>query len=199
MLTRRSLLATAAVAPPWPPPRLARAAGSRATIKFIPQSDLTVLDPIWTTAYVTRNHGLMVFDTLYGTDAEIRRPAPNARRPHHRQRRPRMAHDPPPRPQIPRRHPRPRPRLRREHQALGQARYRRPNRPSLHRRPLRSRRQDHRIQVEKTLSASSPTCSARSAATFAPSCPSVSPIPTPSPRSPRWSAAAPSSSSPPNA
>ena len=28
-----------------------------------------MLDPIWTTAYVTRNHGLAVFDTLYGTDA----------------------------------------------------------------------------------------------------------------------------------
>ena len=35
-------------------------------LKFIPQSDVTMLDPIWTTAYVTRNHGFMVFDTLYG-------------------------------------------------------------------------------------------------------------------------------------
>ena len=35
-------------------------------LKFIPQSDLAILDPIWTTAYVTRNHGYMVFDTLYG-------------------------------------------------------------------------------------------------------------------------------------
>ena len=26
------------------------------------------LDPIWTTAYVTRNHGFMIFDTLYGID-----------------------------------------------------------------------------------------------------------------------------------
>ncbi|MCL2427919.1 MAG: twin-arginine translocation signal domain-containing protein, partial [Alphaproteobacteria bacterium] len=33
-------------------PGLARAAGER-VLKFIPQSDLTVLDPIWTTAYVT--------------------------------------------------------------------------------------------------------------------------------------------------
>ena len=66
MLTRRSLLATSATA--LAAPRLARAAGS-SVMKFIPQSDLTVLDPIWTTAYVTRNHGLMVFDTLYGTDA----------------------------------------------------------------------------------------------------------------------------------
>ncbi|HEY7581323.1 MAG TPA: ABC transporter substrate-binding protein [Acetobacteraceae bacterium] len=41
-------------------------AESRRVLKFIPQSDLAVLDPIWTTAYVTRNHGYMVFDTLYG-------------------------------------------------------------------------------------------------------------------------------------
>jgi peptide/nickel transport system substrate-binding protein len=38
-------------------------------LKFIPQADLAVLDPVWTTAYVTRHHGMMVFDTLYGTDA----------------------------------------------------------------------------------------------------------------------------------
>ena len=67
MLTRRSLLAAAAVTP-LAAPSLARAAGST-TMKFIPQSDLTILDPLWTTAYVTRNHGLMVFDTLYGGDA----------------------------------------------------------------------------------------------------------------------------------
>ena len=41
-------------------------------LKFVPQSDLTVLDPVWTTAPVVRNHGYMVFDTLYGTDAELR-------------------------------------------------------------------------------------------------------------------------------
>ena len=67
MLTRRSLLATSAVA--LATPSIARAAGSN-VMKFIPQSDLTILDPLWTTAYVTRNHGLMVFDTLYGSDAD---------------------------------------------------------------------------------------------------------------------------------
>ena len=52
-------------------PAIARAQGSR-VLKFIPQSDLTVLDPVWTTAYVTRNHGFMVFDTLYGQDGSYR-------------------------------------------------------------------------------------------------------------------------------
>jgi peptide/nickel transport system substrate-binding protein len=44
-------------------------------LKFIPQSDLTVLDPMWTTAYVTRNHGYMVFDTLFGLDSQYK-PSP---------------------------------------------------------------------------------------------------------------------------
>ena len=69
-MKRRTLLrtGTAAVAAGLARPHIARAAGSR-ILRFIPQGDLAVLDPVWTTAYVTRNHGMMVFDTLYGTDA----------------------------------------------------------------------------------------------------------------------------------
>lgn len=52
-------------------PALAQPAGTR-VLKFIPQSDLGIVDPIITTAYVTRHHGFMVFDTLYGMDAEFR-------------------------------------------------------------------------------------------------------------------------------
>ncbi|TDH64466.1 ABC transporter substrate-binding protein [Dankookia rubra] len=52
-------------------PALAQLAGSR-VLKFIPQSDLGILDPHITTAYVTRHHGFMVFDTLYGMDAQFR-------------------------------------------------------------------------------------------------------------------------------
>jgi peptide/nickel transport system substrate-binding protein len=40
------------------------------TLKIIPSSNITVLDPIWTTAYVTRNFGYMVYDTLFATDLE---------------------------------------------------------------------------------------------------------------------------------
>jgi peptide/nickel transport system substrate-binding protein len=39
-------------------------------LKFIPQADLAILDPLATTAYVTRNHALMVFDTLFGVDEQ---------------------------------------------------------------------------------------------------------------------------------
>ena len=51
-------------------PSLAQPAGSR-TLVFVPQSNLTSLDPIWTTATVTRNYAYLVFDTLYGTDDSL--------------------------------------------------------------------------------------------------------------------------------
>ncbi|MGH7307535.1 MAG: ABC transporter substrate-binding protein, partial [Candidatus Rokuibacteriota bacterium] len=38
------------------------------TMRFIAHADLKVLDPIWTTAYITRNHSYLIYDTLYGTD-----------------------------------------------------------------------------------------------------------------------------------
>jgi peptide/nickel transport system substrate-binding protein len=41
-------------------------------IRFVAQADLKVLDPIWTTAYITRNHGYLVYDTLFGTDDTLR-------------------------------------------------------------------------------------------------------------------------------
>jgi peptide/nickel transport system substrate-binding protein len=44
------------------------AQGTGKTIKFIPEADLRSLDPIWTTAYITRNHGYMVYDTLFAID-----------------------------------------------------------------------------------------------------------------------------------
>ena len=51
----------------------ARAQGSGSkTLRFIAQSDLRVLDPIWTTAYITRNHGYMVFDTLFALDSKFK-------------------------------------------------------------------------------------------------------------------------------
>lgn len=40
------------------------------TLRMVPQSDLKILDPIWTTAFVTRNHGYMVYDTLFGVDVK---------------------------------------------------------------------------------------------------------------------------------
>jgi peptide/nickel transport system substrate-binding protein len=41
-------------------------------LKFVPEADLRTLDPIWTTAYITRNHGYMVYDVLFATDANFK-------------------------------------------------------------------------------------------------------------------------------
>src|SRR5436305_6324961 len=46
--------------------------GAAKTLRFIPQADLRSIDPIWTTAYVTRNFGYLVFDTLFALDKEFK-------------------------------------------------------------------------------------------------------------------------------
>jgi peptide/nickel transport system substrate-binding protein len=43
----------------------------RQTLRFVAQADLKVLDPVWTTAYITRNHSYLVYDTLFGTDENL--------------------------------------------------------------------------------------------------------------------------------
>ncbi len=66
MIRRRMF--TAGVAASLAMPSIGK--GAAATpLKFIPQSDLTILDPIVTTVYTARNHGYMVFDTLFGMDS----------------------------------------------------------------------------------------------------------------------------------
>jgi peptide/nickel transport system substrate-binding protein len=62
-MRRRLFLGTTAAALVMP----AIACGKRAnTLRFVPQSDVTALDPHLSTTYVTRNHALLIFDTLYG-------------------------------------------------------------------------------------------------------------------------------------
>ena len=60
----KALGAMGAIAP-LTTPNLARSQGTN-VLKFVPQADLGVLDSVFTTAYVTRNHAFLVFDTLYG-------------------------------------------------------------------------------------------------------------------------------------
>lgn len=71
MQRRQFLAATASL---LAAPRIADAQG-RSVLKFAPHSDLAILDPITSVAYVTRNHAMLVFDTLYGVD-EHNRPHP---------------------------------------------------------------------------------------------------------------------------
>jgi peptide/nickel transport system substrate-binding protein len=46
------------------------AAQQRVVIRSVPIGNLKVVDPIWTTAYITRNHAYMVWDTLFALDAD---------------------------------------------------------------------------------------------------------------------------------
>lgn len=47
---------------------LCTAASAQQVLRVVPSSDLKVLDPVWTTANITRNHGFMIYDTLFGMD-----------------------------------------------------------------------------------------------------------------------------------
>jgi peptide/nickel transport system substrate-binding protein len=62
-MRRRTFLAASAASLALPSVALPE---TRRVLKFLAQSDLAIVDPVWTTAYVTRNHGYMVYDTLYG-------------------------------------------------------------------------------------------------------------------------------------
>jgi peptide/nickel transport system substrate-binding protein len=46
-------------------------AEAQSTLTFVPHADLASLDPVWTTADITRNFSLAVYDTLYGFDADF--------------------------------------------------------------------------------------------------------------------------------
>ena len=41
-------------------------------LRAVMHSDLKILDPGWTTAYITRNHGYMVYDTLFALDEKVK-------------------------------------------------------------------------------------------------------------------------------
>jgi len=45
---------------------------AQTTLRVVMLSDLKILDPIWTTAYIVRDHGYMVYDTLLSMDAELK-------------------------------------------------------------------------------------------------------------------------------
>jgi peptide/nickel transport system substrate-binding protein len=45
-------------------------AQAQTTLRVVMHSDLKIVDPIFTTAYITRNHGYMIYETLFTTDAK---------------------------------------------------------------------------------------------------------------------------------
>jgi peptide/nickel transport system substrate-binding protein len=44
------------------------AAVAETVLRVVPHADVKILDPIWTTAYISRNHGYMIYDTLFSLD-----------------------------------------------------------------------------------------------------------------------------------
>src|SRR5437762_7386137 len=72
-LSRRTFLAgTAALAATTAAAPYVHAQKKGGTLRFVPHADLKILDPIWTTAYITRNHGYMIFDTLFALDENLK-------------------------------------------------------------------------------------------------------------------------------
>ncbi len=69
-MRRRTFLASTAAAT-LAAPRIGNAQAAK-PLRFVPDADLAIVDPIVTTSYQTRDHGYMVFDTLYGQDNEYR-------------------------------------------------------------------------------------------------------------------------------
>ena len=48
------------------------AAQSNKTLRVVMHSDLKIVDPIWTTAYIVRNHGYLIYDTLFALDGKLK-------------------------------------------------------------------------------------------------------------------------------
>jgi peptide/nickel transport system substrate-binding protein len=51
-------------------PAISQRAAAR-SLRLVPHADLANFDPIWSSAYIARNAGLLVWDTLYGVDAKL--------------------------------------------------------------------------------------------------------------------------------
>jgi len=64
---RKAILAIAFWALAAPAPALAQS-----TLRMVSHADLKILDPIWTTANITRNHGYLIYDVLFATDADFK-------------------------------------------------------------------------------------------------------------------------------
>src|SRR5271155_5714308 len=69
-MKRRSLLGAAAATAALQRFAIAQPDSAR-VLRFVPQANLTLLDPIVTTAAVTANHAYMVFDTLFGMNTAL--------------------------------------------------------------------------------------------------------------------------------
>src|SRR6266478_7671635 len=75
LMHRRAFLKTLTVAgvltaSPLARPAISQRAAARA-LRLVPHADLANFDPIWNSAYIARNAGLLFWDMLYGVDAKL--------------------------------------------------------------------------------------------------------------------------------
>jgi peptide/nickel transport system substrate-binding protein len=70
-MQRRTFVAGAATAAAMTGRRATAQTGAARVLRYVPQADLTVIDPVMTTAYITRFHATMVWDQLYGIDSKL--------------------------------------------------------------------------------------------------------------------------------
>src|ERR1700733_12855632 len=70
-MQRRAFLAGVATAATVTGNRAVAQTDAGRVLRYVPQADLTVIDPVLTTAYITRFHATMVWDQLYGIDSKL--------------------------------------------------------------------------------------------------------------------------------
>ncbi len=68
-MKRRTFLATGAAA--LAAPALLRAQPAR-VLRFVPEADVVIFDPVVTPAWQTRDYAYLVYDTLFGMDDQYR-------------------------------------------------------------------------------------------------------------------------------
>jgi peptide/nickel transport system substrate-binding protein len=47
---------------------LSASASAEKTLRVVMHSDLKILDPVWSSAYIVRQHGYLIYDTLFAMD-----------------------------------------------------------------------------------------------------------------------------------
>src|ERR1043165_8513239 len=64
--------ATAVAALIWGAMAAPASVQAQTTLRMVSHADIKILDPVWTTALITRNFGYMVFDVLFAKDSALK-------------------------------------------------------------------------------------------------------------------------------
>ncbi len=100
-MKRRTFLQASAAAIALPTSFAIGQPASARTLRFVPQANLTLLDPIFTTAQPTVNHGWAIYDLLFGINGKLEAEPADGRGLHAVRRRPDLPHQAARRPEVP--------------------------------------------------------------------------------------------------